>query len=126
MPLPLEGAAAKFAAEKFGGPVDEAHDVTSVGVTVSQIFAPNADRLLTLLVNMSTNLMYVGFDAEVSSTRGIFLAANGGSLITLADEDLILTTFPQFVVSTGALSNLFHLEVFRFATAAMMEVPSAP
>lgn len=125
MPKPLEGAAAKFAAIKFGGPVTAIDDVASVGVTQSQIFAPDADRLLVMLINMSTNLMYAGFDELVGSTRGIFLAANGGSLILLADEDLVLTTFPIHVISTGVTSNLFHLQVRRYRSSDMEALPNA-
>lgn len=120
----LEGAAAKYAAIKYGGPMAQRVDVVSVGVTQVQVLTPNPERVFALLVNLSPNLIYLGYDESVGSARGIFIAANGGSYEVNIEEDLVIPTFEHFAVSTGVTSNLYVTEVFRFTSNELMEAQS--
>jgi hypothetical protein len=118
MENPLAGAAAQYAALKYGGPVSHAVDVDSIGTTPVNLLPGDADRLSIVLVNMSTSIMYVGYDGNVGSSRGVFLAANGGSLVSQVDEDLTLVTLPLWVVAASPSSDLFSVIIRRFAGLA--------
>ena len=66
-----------------------------------------------LLVNLSLNTIYVGFDQLVSSSRGIVLASNGGSYQADVEEDFTIPIRSMYALATGAASNLFVLTVRR-------------
>lgn len=110
----FQGAAAHWIAREYGGRMEENTVVESIGVTASSVIPNDPERLFLLLVNLSTNLMYIGFDEQVGAGRGIFLAANGGSYVVDVREDLVLPTYQHFAVSTGNNSNLYVLSVRRF------------
>ena len=121
----LNGAAMMWAAEKFGGPMTVISDTKSIGVTVGNVLTPDPERVMYAVVNMSSNLMYVHFEQDVSNTNGIFLAANGGSIEVYVEADLVLPTFPLYAVSDGASSPLYVVEVRRFAKSSALEVNNA-
>ena len=112
--VPLTGAAANFTAIKYGGQVQHKVQVLTLGASVISMLAPDADRLGILLVNTSTDLVYVGFDEQVSSSRGIYLAPNGGSLGIQADEDMTLPTLGLYGLSSAASSDILALTLRRF------------
>jgi len=85
--------------------------VTSVGTSAVQIARNNPDRFAIIIVNLSTNIIYVAFDSEVSSTKGIRLGANGGSYTLLAEEDLELTAHEIWAIATAADSAIYVAEV---------------
>ena len=114
MPERLLGAAAEFVAAKYGGDVADSDTVELVGVTAGEILRNDPERVFVLLVNLSTNTMFVGFDEGVGSAKGIVLASNGGSYQADVEEDFTLPIRSMFAVSTGAASNLFVLTVRRF------------
>lgn len=117
MPKRLFGAASEFIEAKYGGPVEDLVAVVSVGTTAAEVIRNDPERVFLLFVNLSVNTMHVGFDAAVGAARGIVLAANGGTYQIDVEEDFTLPTRSHFVISTGALSNLYVLTVRRFAKA---------
>tara|TARA_Y100000310_G_scaffold181737_1_gene181741 strand:+ start:1410 stop:1766 length:357 start_codon:yes stop_codon:yes gene_type:complete len=116
------GAAAEFVASKYGGAVADLETVESVGVAAAEVIRNDPERVFALLVNLSLNTIYVGFDQSVSSARGIVLASNGGSYQTDVEEDFTLPARSMFAVSTGANSNLFVLTVRRISKLLPGEV----
>jgi hypothetical protein len=63
---------------------------TQLGTTRSVIALNDPNRLGIMIVNLSANAMYVGPFLEVSSTRAFRLGPNGGSIVSMFDEDFIL------------------------------------
>jgi hypothetical protein len=116
MPRFLQGAAAVFARRQLGGDVGETEAVESIGTTASKVLDNDPERVTALLVNMSANTIYLAFDEAVSSTRGIILAANGGTLITSVRDDFMLPTHSFWAVASAAASNLYVLTSRRIGT----------
>ena len=113
MPRKLLGAAAEFIELKYGGAVGETITVESVGVAQSRILRNDPERVFVLLVNLSVNTIFVGYDEQVSSGRGILLGSNGGTYQVDVEEDFTLPINSMFALATGAASNLFVVTVRR-------------
>ena len=109
-----QGAAALWIAREYAGRIEEKVEVKSIGVTAESVIPNDGERLFVLLVNLSTNLMYIGFDEAVGPDKGIFLAANGGSYAIDVREDMVLPTFQHYAVSAGAASSLYVVTLRRF------------
>jgi len=115
MPKRLFGAAAEFIEQKYGGATAETVAVESVGVTQSRILRNDPERVFALLVNLSLNTIYLGYDQLVSSSRGIVLASNGGSYQVDVEEDFTVPIRALYALATGVSSNLYVLTVRRIS-----------
>ena len=115
MPKRLLGAVARLVEREYGGAVAETEAVETVGTTSAAVTRNDPERPVLVFVNLSANTIFLGFDASVSSARGIRLAANGGALAMNARDDLTLPTRRWFAVATAAASNLYVLSVRRIA-----------
>ena len=83
----------------------------AVATSVTKIAQNNADRLALTIVNVGANDVYIGFDAETSASRGIFVGANGGSLTLTVEEDFELITNNVYAISVGVASTIYVVEV---------------
>lgn len=108
-------AARELSKARFLGPTRPVvNPVTgTVQTTVTQILKNNPDRVHALIVNLSPNPGYVGFDREVSATRGIPIAANGGFVILTIDEDGELVAQAVFAINTVLAGTYYIVEVER-------------
>ena len=111
----MSGANALLAEKDFSGVLDEVSEVDSIGTSASEIFGNDPERVFVLLVNLSANTMYIGFNEQVGSSNGIVLSANGGSLILNSKDDYTLTGRSLFALAAGAASNLYKLSMRRDA-----------
>ena len=82
----------------------------TVLTSVTQILRNNPDRLAFNVVNLGANNIYIGFDREVSATKGIFIQNSGGSMGVIADDDGELTGYEVFAIAIGGSSVIFVLE----------------
>lgn len=114
---PALGAAAVFAADLFNGVLGHSVAVSDIGTTQSQILGNDPERVSLLLINLSVNTIYVGFDEAVGSSKGIILEANGGYVSFNAKDDFILTTLQMNAIAIAALSSLYVLTQTRIAKA---------
>jgi len=111
------GAAYEYTVRNLGGPVSEVDNVISVGTTATQILAPNADRVGAIAVNLGGGSVYAAMSGTPSSSRGIFLAASGGSMVLLVPFDFTLVARSWFAVSdVNGPYNVYVLEYFRYKT----------
>jgi len=85
--------------------------VSSVGTSVTKILDDNPNRVAWRVVNLSSNILYVLHDEEVSSSRGIRLVANGGTAGEVFDEDFNVTGFALYAVASGASSAIMVYEI---------------
>ena len=122
MPAKLFGAAAEFIEAKYGGATAETVAVEVVGITQSRILRNDPERVFALLVNLSANTIFVGYDQQVSSARGILLASNGGSYQVDVEEDFTVPIRALFGVASAAASNLYVLTVRRITKLEPEEV----
>ena len=88
--------------------------VSSIGTSAVQVLPNDPDRLAYSVVNLSSNIIYVGLDSSVSSSRGIRLDANGGECSMLFDEDFQTTGYELWAVSAGAASAIYVLAVKEY------------
>lgn len=106
------GALSDFVERYFGRAVRfNPNPVTAtVGATATLLWRGNADRLQLTFINLGANTVYLFVDASVSSSKGIYLAAGGGSVVLTAEEDGEVVGFPWFGVASGA-TNIWSAEI---------------
>ena len=103
------GAAAEFSNLRFDGILAHSNEVVSVGTAQGQIMGNDPERVSVLLINLSSNTIYIGFNEGVGSANGIILTSLGGSLSYDVTNDYILPTLQVNAVAGGAGSNLYVL-----------------
>lgn len=84
--------------------------VESVDTGVTQVLRNNPDRLMFLIINLSDTAMQLGWFRDVSATKGIVLAASGGTIVFEADVDGELVGY-DFYVHCGADSKALFIMV---------------
>jgi len=102
-------------AQKFGFKTKlNTNPVTStVGTTPTEILKNNPDRVFWLIVNLSGNDGYVGWDREVSSSKGLLVPSNGGYVSASAVEDGELVIYPVYAINLVAAGTWMIVEVVR-------------
>lgn len=83
----------------------------AVATSLTTILKNNPNRLAVIIINVGANNSYIGFDQNVSSTNGIFLAANGGSLSINYQQDLTLSQYEMNAISITAPSTFYVIEL---------------
>ena len=95
--------------------VENPQAVTSLGTTAQIILANNPNRLAWVIVNLSANVIYIGFTRTVSATtgaeQGVRLDANGGSAVMIWDEDFQPTSWAIWGIASAINSQLYSYEV---------------
>lgn len=90
--------------------VEEPEITGTLGTTATKAFKYNPNRLLSLFVNMSTDQIYFAWSPDVGTTKGIILA-NGDYVKLELEKDAALVFKEAWVVSAGAASEVYSLEV---------------
>lgn len=114
MAFGLQGAAAEFLRTRYAGELSEDETTATVGTTVSQVVGSDPDRLGLLILNLSNNTVFIGIENNVSTTNGIRLGANGGSVAFNVTDDGMIQTRTMFGLATGAGSQIYVLSLSRF------------
>lgn len=86
-------------------------EITSVGTTALALLRNNPSRLAFTVCNLSVNVMYMSLDRDVSSSKGIPIAASGGIRTFLANEDFQMVGWGWWIVAAGSSSALYVVEV---------------
>jgi len=85
--------------------------VSSLGTTATKVLDNNADRLAWVIVNLSANTVYISLKSDVSTSKGIMLAPNGGSASMVWDEDFQMTGWEIWGIAPAGASTIYVLEV---------------
>jgi len=85
----------------------------SVGTTPTLILKNNPDRIFWLLVNLSANDGYAGWDTRVSNSRGMLIPANGGYASASIEEDGELVIYEVYGINLNAAGTWMIVEVER-------------
>jgi len=83
---------------------------SSIGTTAGQTFRQDPSRVAFLFVNLSLNRIYLTPAGVPSSTNGIRVEPNGGSLAVLWEEDGEMVAWEWRGIADGAASSFFALE----------------
>jgi len=107
------GALSEFVRRKFGVATRAIQDpvTATCGTAATTLLLNNPDRLAYTIVNLGTNAIYIAWDATVSATHGIYIAPNGGSFSSVADEDGELVGYAVHGIALVAPSDVFIVEV---------------
>jgi len=105
---------AKVLKDRWGVRTQAAQKTVSLGTSPAELVPNNPDRLALLIINLSTNSVYVALDASVSSSKGMLLAPSGGSGSFSIDEDFQLVGWAIWGIATGAGSPLYVIEVTEY------------
>ena len=81
-----------------------------IGTSVLQILRNNPDRLGFSVVNLSANTVFIGPFPDVSSTKGFFLAANGGSISLSPETDFSVIAYEWSAIADAVSSQIFVQE----------------
>jgi hypothetical protein len=105
-------ATVKYIQAKWGKPTRLIENplISSVGTSATLILQNNPDRFHWLIINMSANTIYLAFDKDVSSTKGIILGGNGGYASMSADDDGESVCHEVWAVASGANSAVYAVE----------------
>lgn len=87
------------------------HLVAAVGVAAIPVLLNHPDRLGFVMINLSANIVYISPLPTVLATAGIMLAANGGAVSMVWDEDFELVSHEWYGIATGAASAVFITEI---------------
>jgi len=85
----------------------------SVATTATLILTNTPDRIFWLVINLSANKGYVGWDAGVASTKGIPIAANGGYVSCSVEEDGELVIYPVWAINENAAGTYYIVQIRR-------------
>jgi len=85
--------------------------IVSLAALGQLVLNANPDRLALIIVNMSANDIYLAFDTQVTTTRGVFLAKGGGSMSLTVEEDFELVGYAIYGASAAYPSAIFAVEI---------------
>lgn len=107
------GAARAFTEAALGGPCNEFEDSVTVQTTATSIVNNSPDRVGLVIINLGANDIYIGLTPAVSTTNGIKLPANGGSVSMNVRDDFILPSRQWWGIANGGTSATYELEETR-------------
>lgn len=83
---------------------------SSVGIASQVIANKNPNRVSILFVNLSPNSLHISPLPDVSTSKGVYLAPNGGYAMFQFDKDFQMVTTEFYGIAGAAGSNVFILE----------------
>lgn len=100
---------ARFIENKFGTKTRSIQnpEVTAVATTVTRLLKNNPDRLSYTFINLGANSVYLAWDREVSTSRGVLVASGGGSITLSADEDGEIVGYELYGIAATGACNCF-------------------
>ncbi len=106
-------AAVEFVNKRYGRKTQRFFnpETASIATTVTRVLKNNPDRIEWLIINLSTNDAFLAWDNQVSSTRGVKLAAGGGSVTLNVEEDGELVADEVLGIASVGAASIFTVEV---------------
>ncbi len=86
-------------------------ETAQVETALTKILSYNPKRVSFVLINLGSDFITVAPDALVTTTRGIYLVPNGGTLSMVWTEDFEMPTFEWFARADTTACTIFVLEV---------------
>lgn len=83
----------------------------TVLTSVTKILSNNPNRLALIIVNLGANDFNIGFDIEVSATKGILISNGGGGISFRYDTEFNLLESGVWAIAAVGSSAAYILEV---------------
>lgn len=83
----------------------------TVTTSPTQLARNNPNRIFLLITNLGSVDIYVGFDMQVSSSRGIRVPNSGGVFSLAWQEDYELTFSPVYAISSSGSVTVYVVEL---------------
>jgi len=83
----------------------------TVGTTVTQVLTNNPNRVFALISNLGSTDMFIGWDRQVSSSRGIRVPNSGGIVSLAWQEDYELCFQEVFAIALTSSVSVYVLEL---------------
>jgi len=100
--------------ERFKGPTKPVPRDVTVATTVTEVMPNSPDRFGWLIVNLSQNRGFLGFDRQVSATHGTPIEASGGVVSATWEEDGEMTMYAVFGINEVTAGAWYVVEQVRF------------
>lgn len=97
---------------RFGSSTRLVDKVVTVGSAVKQLLPSNPRRVEWLVCNRSLSDGVIGFSEDLGFGSGLFVAANGGVVSMVAEEDGEGVGYPVFAVNNSAAGDWWIMEVY--------------
>lgn len=91
--------------------IDDSSGATSIGTTDIIVAPGNPRRMALVITNLSANTVYLRPMGAASSTKGITLLSNGGSLTLSWEDDLHLPALEWHGIASAAASAVYVVGV---------------
>jgi len=86
-------------------------EASVINTSPVRVLSNNPDRLSWVIVNLSGSDIWLGFDREVSSTKGLFLASGGSAITTDWRDDFELVGYEVWAIASANNSPIYVVEV---------------
>jgi len=105
-------AASAYALKEFGFKTRAVENpvASSVGTSVTKVLNQNPDRIEWLFVNLGSYTVYLAFGPYVSASKGIFVAASGGTATMKVSEDGEAVAYEVWAVAPSGTSAIYVVE----------------
>lgn len=103
------GAVFRDLAKRFGGMIRVESSVVGVGAALVTAVGFDSERVSLTMINLGATVIYLDVTQEVSATRGIRLAPNGGNVAMNVAEDAALPAQAWYAYGSGAGGTLYVL-----------------
>jgi hypothetical protein len=75
------------------------------------LLSNNPNRLAWTIVNLGANPVYIALDNDVSQTKGILVAANGGSVSMVWNEDFDMVAWSWYGIALSSACKVYIVEI---------------
>lgn len=109
-------AASEYALKEFGFKTRAIENpvTASVGETPAVILRQNPDRIGWLIINLhAANTLYLGYGPDVSSSKGIIVAAAGGVVTSKISEDGEAVGYEVWAKGSASGTTIYVIEYER-------------
>lgn len=84
---------------------------SSVGTSLTRILDNNPNRVGWTIFNLGSNAVYLGFDRNVSASKGMRLAPSGGSINFMWDTEFDVVGYELFGKASTGTNNIYVIEL---------------
>lgn len=96
--------------QQYGVATDVSMNVVSATSTPAILCSNNPKRVSLLVQNLGNDTVYISFNSDVTSSKGIALSANTGSFTLGWQQDFSIVGYQMYVVDPTGTSNVLVVE----------------
>lgn len=89
-------------------------ETSSIGTTAEVILSNNPSRVGWLIINLSTNVLYLHFENDVATSKAFGRLKQGEAASSIWDEDFNVTAWAIWALASGASSDVYAVEFVSY------------